>query len=74
MKKINEKTVRDYISWNIKTYHEKLSDKLLGLRLKDVLKRKNPYLFKAKSLNTSQVLVKSILDAYIFLLRKRHIW
>lgn len=65
MKQINEKAVRSYISGNIKTYHEKLFGRLLELRLKDVLKRKNPYLFKAKSLNTSQDLIKSILDAYL---------
>jgi len=33
--------------------------------LKDVLKRKNPYLFKAKNVLTAQDLVKTILDAYL---------
>ena len=31
----------------------------------DVLKRKNPYLFKAKNINTAQDLVKTILDAFL---------
>jgi len=33
--------------------------------LKDVLKRKNPYLFKAKNINTAEKLVSGILDAYL---------
>ncbi len=65
MKRINDKKVRDYISSNIKTYHDRLFDKLLALKLNDLLKRKTPYLFKVKSLDTAHDLVKSILDAYL---------
>lgn len=65
MKQINDNTLQDYISSNIKTYHDKLFEKLFTLKLKDVLKRKNPYLFKAKALNDAHDLVKSILDAYL---------
>jgi site-specific DNA-methyltransferase (cytosine-N4-specific) len=39
--------------------------KLNELRLNDVLKRKNPYLFKAKNLEDPSDLVKSIIDAYL---------
>ncbi|MBW3635452.1 MAG: cytosolic protein [Armatimonadetes bacterium] len=35
------------------------------MRLQDVLKRKNPYLFKAKNLNTSGDLARSIVDAFL---------
>jgi hypothetical protein len=35
------------------------------LRLNDVLKRKNPYLFKAKNIQTAHDLIKSLLDAHI---------
>ena len=31
----------------------------------DVIKRKNPYLFKAKNINTAQDFVKTILDAFL---------
>jgi hypothetical protein len=37
----------------------------LQLRLEDILKRKNPYLFKAKNLITAPELVKSLLDAHL---------
>lgn len=65
MKQIGKKDLSDYISSTITKFHEKLFKKLLALKLDNVLKRKNPYLFKAKSLNTSQDLVRSILDAYL---------
>ena len=35
------------------------------LRLKQILKRKNPYLFKAKNILTAQGFVESILDAHL---------
>jgi hypothetical protein len=38
---------------------------LLGLKLNEILSRKNPYLFKAKNQNTAHDLVKTILDAYL---------
>ncbi len=49
----------------IKEYHKKTLHKLKNLKLNDILKRKNPYLFRIKNLNTSHDLVKSILDAYL---------
>ncbi|MGA2279684.1 MAG: PmeII family type II restriction endonuclease [Verrucomicrobiota bacterium] len=38
---------------------------MTGLKLKEVLKRKNPYLFRAKNVTTAADLVKNILDAYL---------
>jgi Type II restriction endonuclease EcoO109I len=40
-------------------------EKLEKLNFKEVLKRKNPYLFKAKNILTAQDLVKNLLDAYL---------
>jgi hypothetical protein len=65
MKQINESAISKYISSNIKSFHDKLFDRLLALKLKNVLTRKNPYLFKAKALDVAHDLVKSILDAYL---------
>ncbi|HWS89431.1 MAG TPA: PmeII family type II restriction endonuclease [Pyrinomonadaceae bacterium] len=39
--------------------------KLKSLKLSTVLKKKNPYLFKAKNLERSQDLIESIVDAYL---------
>ncbi len=55
----------EFIEGSTKDYHEKLLEKLLALKLKDILKRKNPYLFRAKALDTAHDLIKSILDAYL---------
>ena len=40
-------------------------DSLDKLKLQDVLKRKNPYLFKAKNVMTAGEIVKGIVDAHI---------
>jgi hypothetical protein len=55
----------EFVEPKIAEFHQKRLERLLQLELKDVLKRKNPYLFKAKNISTSQDLVKSILDAYL---------
>lgn len=65
MATISNTTLTNYVGTNIKDYHDRLFEKLTELKLKDVLKRKNPYLFKAKSLETAYDLVKSIVDAYL---------
>lgn len=57
--------IEKFIEDNIQDYHQKILSKLLKLKLSTILKRKNPYLFKAKSIITSQELVKSILDAHL---------
>ncbi|GAB1235234.1 PmeII family type II restriction endonuclease [Ferrigenium sp. UT5] len=54
-----------FIEKNIPLFHERRLESLSGLKLKNVLKRKNPYLFKAKNVNTASELVKGILDAHL---------
>lgn len=46
-------------------FHDKLLDGLRGLKLTDLLKRKNPYLFRAKAIQTAPDLVKRLLDAFL---------
>jgi hypothetical protein len=65
MTQISREEITDFIENHIKDYHAKILQRLLELRLTEILKRKNPYLFKAKALDTSQDLVKSILDAHL---------
>lgn len=57
--------VQQYVEDNIGTFHSKRLQNLDGLKLKRVLQRKNPYLFKAKNILTAQDLVKNLLDAYL---------
>ena len=61
--KINE--VKQYVEENISDFHKRRVDKLGQLKLKDILRKKNPYLFKAKNILTAQELIEAIVDAFI---------
>lgn len=65
MKTIEANDVKTYVENNIGTFHLKRSQSLEKLRLSQVLKRKNPYLFRAKNILTAQDLVKTLLDAHL---------
>ena len=63
-----EKLLEDiqlFVETNINTFHENRLKRLQELKLEDILKRKNPYLFRVKNISTGEELVKSILDAYL---------
>lgn len=65
MKKLNLKDVTEYVERNIDTFHQKRIAGLNELKLKKVLSKKNPYLFRAKYILTAQDIVKSLSDAFI---------
>jgi len=65
MKQLNLKNVTKYVENNIGVFHQKRIQSLDTLKLTNVLKRKNPYLFKAKSLLTAHEIVKGLVDAHI---------
>lgn len=65
MKKLNLKDVTQYVEQNIGTFHEKRIAGLNDLKLKKVLSKKNPYLYKAKYVLTAQDIIKSLTDAFI---------
>ena len=65
MGKIENKDVIAYVEKNISTFHAKRLQNLEDLKLSTILKKKNPYLFKAKNIHTAQDLVKSLLDAHL---------
>ena len=50
---------------NIGTFHQKRIQRLDKLKLSKVLKRKNPYLFRAKYVLTADQLIRGIVDAHI---------
>lgn len=54
-----------YVEENIGIFHRKRIDCLDNLRLKTVLKNKNPYLFKAKHFSTAEQIIKGLTDAFI---------
>lgn len=65
MKKLNLEKVKKYVEDNIGGFHERRLNSLNELKLHKILKRKNPYLFKAKNVLTSEQIVRGILDAHI---------
>ena len=65
MKKLNLKDVLRYVEQNIGTFHQKRIQSLDGLKLSNILKRKNPYLFKAKYVLTADQIIKGLVDAHI---------
>lgn len=65
MRQINLNDVVSFVEENIGEFHERRADSLQSLKLTQVLKRKNPYLFKAKNINDAHDLVKLILDAHL---------
>ena len=65
MKPINLSDVTQYVENNIETFHNKRIQSLDDLKLSKILKRKNPYLFKAKYLLTSEAIIKGLVDAHI---------
>lgn len=61
--KIND--VKQYVETNIGIFHQKRIGCLDNLKLKTVLKKKNPYLFKAKHFLTAEQIIKGLTDAFI---------
>lgn len=56
--------VQNYVEENIGLFHDKRLETVRSKRLNDVLKRKNPYLFRAKSQTATQ-LIQGIMDAFM---------
>jgi hypothetical protein len=65
MAKLKITDVLQYVENNIGVFHLKRIDGLKNLKLKTVLKKKNPYLFKAKHMLTAPEIVQELADAYI---------
>ena len=55
-----------FVADNIKAgFHDRRLAKVNGLKLRDVLQQKNPYLFRAKAVVSAPEMVSQILDAYL---------
>lgn len=65
MQPVSLEEIETYVAENIPAFHQNRIEKIKGLRLKTVLRRKNPYLFKVKAITTAGDFVKTILDAYL---------
>jgi hypothetical protein len=65
MKSISTNQVTNYVENNIGEFHRRRLTSLSSLKLETILKRKNPYLFKAKNIQLSQDLVRILVDAFL---------
>ena len=65
MEDLKIKDIQQYVEDNIGVFHKKKLEGLKALKLKKVLERKNPYLFKAKNILTAEQLIKQLTDAYL---------
>ncbi len=66
MRKLNYRKLNAFIvSDVIRPFYEIRFEALKEIKLKNVARRKNPYLFKAKNVETAGDLAKSILDAFL---------
>lgn len=57
--------VASYVEDNIGIFHVKRISSLDSLKLSNVLRRKNPYLFKAKHALTAEQIIRWLVDAHI---------
>lgn len=57
--------VEKYVEENISIFHHKRIESINNLKLTKILKRKNPYLFKAKNMLTADQIIRGFLEAHI---------
>ncbi|GMO60941.1 MAG: PmeII family type II restriction endonuclease [Rickettsiales bacterium] len=62
---ITNKEIADFIESNVSIFHKARLEKLKTIKIKDLLKKKNPYLFKSKNINIADELIKSMLDPFL---------
>ncbi len=65
MKPLNTQEVIDFVETHIADFHQRRLEGLSKINLHTMIKKKNPYLFKAKNLERAQDIVKGFLDAHL---------
>jgi hypothetical protein len=66
MSNLNTNDLTNFIEENIIIpFYKSRTNSLQKLKLKDLLAKKNPYLFRSKNITTGQDLVKAMLDAFL---------
>jgi len=63
---LDSSAVENYVNSEIVRFHQSRLARLEEIRLADVLKKKHPYLFKAKDILTASQLVSDVLDAFLY--------
>ncbi|MEJ2148173.1 MAG: PmeII family type II restriction endonuclease [Chloroflexota bacterium] len=65
MKPLDRQAVFDFVNVEIVHFHNARLDRLARISLSEVLRKKNPYLFRAKNMLSAGDLVRAILDAFL---------
>lgn len=65
MNELKLEIVEAYVQEHISDFHKDRINSLNSLKLSKVLQRKNPYLFKAKNMLTSETIIRALVDAHI---------
>jgi len=60
-----KKQIEQFVNEHIGAFHANRIEGLKALRLNNLIKRKNPYLFRAKNLNLSTSLITAVLEAHL---------
>lgn len=62
---LRDEDVARLIDGLLEAFHDRRSKRLSSLQLRDLLRRKNPYLFRAKGVNTALGVIEPMLDAHL---------
>ena len=62
----DEQAVVEAIASALETFYETLIEKIDGLNIQKVMKRKNPYLYRAKAMQSASEIVDSVLTHTLF--------
>jgi hypothetical protein len=65
MGKITDTQITAYIEEKLPSLHKNKLKKIIKLTLREILERKNPYLFKAKHVSTAAEFMDSVLGAFL---------
>lgn len=67
----DEQAVVEAIASALENFYETLIEKIDGLNIQKVMKRKNPYLYRAKVMQSASEIVDSVLTAFVSLVKKQ---
>ena len=62
---VNIDDLNAYVGKNIVDFHDRRLKKIKSLSLHGILRKKNPYLFRAKNINLASDLIESIMQAFL---------
>jgi hypothetical protein len=65
MPSLTPEEITEHVQFNIGKFHEAKLASLRKLKIDDVLRRKNPYLYKAKGIQDAHELVRYLVDAHL---------